>query len=171
MQGSNEGLAYRGMQVTQHDLHLQMGGVITVQTFRVKRRYQLVVRLKANKYYQELLRYLSSYINLLNIRFFARISGLCISVTNNIMTPGFVLIVSLIISLWLLWSYCWLDCFNCSDLIADCIALIVLFDQVLALSYLEVRAVQDVIHHPDKSHTYICLFSRTHLHTLNCWII
>ena len=32
---------------------------------RVKRRCQLVVKLKANKYYQELLRYLSPYINLL----------------------------------------------------------------------------------------------------------
>ena len=37
-------------------------------SLRVKRRYQLVIRLKTNKCYQELLYYLSSYINLLNIR-------------------------------------------------------------------------------------------------------
>ena len=55
------------MRVTQSDLHLQMGGVVTVQTLRVKRRCQLVVRLKANKCYQKLLCYLSSYINLLNL--------------------------------------------------------------------------------------------------------
>ena len=35
---------------------------------RVKHRCQLLVRLKANKCYQELLCYLSSYINLLSIR-------------------------------------------------------------------------------------------------------
>ena len=58
----------RGMRVAQSDLHLQMGGVITVQTLWVKRGCVLVVRLKANKCYQELLCYLSSYINLLNIR-------------------------------------------------------------------------------------------------------
>ena len=44
---------------------------------RVKRRCQLVVRLKANKCYQELLRYLSSYINLLNIKLFAWVSDKC----------------------------------------------------------------------------------------------
>ena len=38
---------------------------------KVKYRCQLMVRLKTNKYYQELLYYLSSYINFLNIRFFA----------------------------------------------------------------------------------------------------
>ena len=41
-----------------------MGGVIIVQTFQVKRRYQLVVRLKAIKSIKELLCFLSSYINL-----------------------------------------------------------------------------------------------------------
>ena len=66
--GHVEGLRARGMRVAQGNLHLQMGEIIIVQTLRVKRKYQLVVRLKANKYYQELLRSLSSYINFLNIR-------------------------------------------------------------------------------------------------------
>ena len=55
------------MQVAQSDLYLQMGGVVTIQTLQVKCRCQLVVRLKANKYYPELLNFLSSYINLLNL--------------------------------------------------------------------------------------------------------
>ena len=46
---------------------LEMGRVITVQTLWVKCRCQLVVSLKANKYYQELLCSLSSYINFLNL--------------------------------------------------------------------------------------------------------
>ena len=40
-----------GMRVGQGDLHLQIGGVIIVQTLQVKRGCQLVVRLKANKCY------------------------------------------------------------------------------------------------------------------------
>ena len=40
---------------------------------KVKRKCQLVVRLKANKYYHGLLCYLSSYINLLNIRLCGRL--------------------------------------------------------------------------------------------------
>ena len=78
-----------------------MGGVITVQTLRVKRRCQLVIRLKANKCYQELLCFLSSYINLLNIKLFAQVSSLHISVTGDITVtiPGFVLIVLLVILL------------------------------------------------------------------------
>ena len=36
-------------------------------SLRVKRKYQLVVKLKANKYYPKLLSFLSSYINLLNL--------------------------------------------------------------------------------------------------------
>ena len=64
VQGSRAG----GIWVAWSDLHLRMGGVLTVQTLQVKRRCQLVVKLKANKCYQELLRSLSSYINLLNIR-------------------------------------------------------------------------------------------------------
>ena len=68
---------------------------------RVKRRCQVVVRLKANKRYQELLCYLSSYINLLNIR-------LCLG----------------------LWSLrkCYWQCNHtriCPDCIADYIALII----------------------------------------------
>ena len=62
-----------GMQVARGDLHSRMGGVITVQTLRVKRSCQLVVRLKANKCYQGFLCYLSSYINLLNIRLCGRL--------------------------------------------------------------------------------------------------
>ena len=38
-----------------------------MRTLQAKRRYQLVVRLKANKYYPKLLSSLSSYINLLNL--------------------------------------------------------------------------------------------------------
>ena len=100
-----------GIWVAWGDLHLQMGGVITVQILWVKHRCQLVVRLKANKCYQDLLRYLSSYINLLNIR-------LCL---------GF----------WPLHKCYWQYnhpqvCFDCiadyialiADLIFDCIALV-----------------------------------------------
>ena len=55
---------------------------------RVKRKCQLVVRLKANKCYQELLHFLSSYINLLNIKLFAQVSGLHVSATGNVtVTP------------------------------------------------------------------------------------
>ena len=71
VQGSDAG----DMRVAQSDLHLWMGGVITVQTLWVKRMCQLVVRVKANKCYQRLLRYLSSYINLLNIRLFGRLQA------------------------------------------------------------------------------------------------
>ena len=61
----------------------------------------LIVRLNANKCYQELLCYLSSYINLLNIRPFAWVFGLYVSATDDVTvtTPGFVLIVLLVISL------------------------------------------------------------------------
>ena len=88
-----------GMQVAQGNLHLQMGGVIIVQTLRVKCRFQLIVRLKANKCYQELLRSLSSYINLLDIKLFAQVSSLCVSATDNVTVtiPGFVLIILLVI--------------------------------------------------------------------------
>ena len=99
---------------------------------RVKRRCQLVVRLKANKCYQELLCYLSSYINFLNIRLFARVFGLCVSATDNVTTSKFVLIVLQTISLWLL-----------------------LFGQLFLLSHLKVQAVQDVIYRLNKSRTYI----------------
>ena len=71
VQGSRAG----DMQVARSDLYLQMGGVITVQTLWVKRRCQLVVRLKANKCYQGLLCYLSSYINFLSIRLCGQIQA------------------------------------------------------------------------------------------------
>ena len=80
---------------------------------KVKYRCQLVVRLKANKCYQKLLRYLSSYINLLNIRLSARVFGKCY------------------------WQYnyprVYPDCItghiaSIAHLIADCIILAVLFD-------------------------------------------
>ena len=51
----------RGMQVARSDLHLWIDRVIIVRILWVKRKCQLVVRLKANKCYQELLCYLSSY--------------------------------------------------------------------------------------------------------------
>ena len=69
---------------------------------------------------------MSFYINLLSIKLFARVSGLCVSAIDDVTTPGFVLIVSLTISLWL---YC-SDRFDRSDRIAgrivDRIALIAL---------------------------------------------
>ena len=93
---------------------------------RIKYRCQLVVRLKANKCYQKLLGYLSSYTKLLNIRLFARVSSVCVSVTNNIIvtTPGFVLIVLLI---WSFWLYCSGHIVDCIALIALTVLLIVLF--------------------------------------------
>ena len=60
-----ERLHARGIRVVWGDLHLQMS---RVEQCRVKCRYRLVVKLKANKCYQKLLCYLSSYINLLNIK-------------------------------------------------------------------------------------------------------
>ena len=66
------------MQVARNDLHLQMGGV---WQSRLKRRYQLVIRLKANECYQKLLCSLSSYINLLNL---LNLQGL----HNQLLAPG-----------------------------------------------------------------------------------
>ena len=96
---------------------------------------------------------ISSYINLLNIRLFAQVSGLCVSAIGNVTVtnPGFVLIVSLVISLWLyrsgriidrivliaslwslwlLWPYCWLDRWL---YYFDCIALIALIALTVSL--------------------------------------
>ena len=122
-----------GMRVARGDLHLQMSGVIIVQILQVKRRCQLVIRLKVNKCYQGLLCYLSFYI-------------------NDVTTPGFVPIVLQTILLW----------FYHSGRIVDCIALIVfVFGSVFYFWYcshhllLKVRAVQDVIHLPDESGTCI----------------
>ena len=60
-----------------------------------------MIRLKANKCYQKLLRFLSSYINLLNIRLFAQVFGLRVNATGDVTvtTPKFVLVVSLVILL------------------------------------------------------------------------
>ena len=55
------------------------GGKITL--WELERMCQLVVRLKANKYYQELLCSLSSYIKLLNV---LNLQGLC----NWLLAPG-----------------------------------------------------------------------------------
>ena len=49
--------------------------------WELERRYQLVVRLKVNKYYMELLCSLSSYINLLNL---LNLYGLC----SRLLAPG-----------------------------------------------------------------------------------
>ena len=65
---------------------------------RVKRRCQLIVRLKANKSYHKLLCYLSSYINFLNIRLFVQVSGFCVSAINNVTKSKLVLILLLTIS-------------------------------------------------------------------------
>ena len=91
----------------------------------------------------------------------ARVSGLRLSATNDVTTPGFVLIVSLTISLWSYRS----DRFDRSDRIAgrivDRIALIFVLGSVLCFRYrshyllLKVRAVQDVIHLPNESRTCI----------------
>ena len=150
---------------------------------------------------------------------FARVFGLCLSATNNVTNPGFILIVLLTIllwsycsgrivdhialitlialtvslvvllmaSLWLLWllwpyrwSYCWLHCFDrfdCFDRIAGHIALIFVLGSDLCFWYhsyyllLKLRAAQDGIHRLDESRTYIWSSSRTHLRTLNRWII
>ena len=69
---------------------------------RVKCMCQLIVKLKAIECYRELLCYLSSYINLLIIRLFARVSKPCVSATNNVIMPRFVQIVLLTMLLWLL---------------------------------------------------------------------
>ena len=73
--GNGHGVKSRtgGIWLARSDLHLKMGGVITVRTLRFKRSCQLVVRLKANKYYQELLCSWCSYINLLS---FLNLQGL-----------------------------------------------------------------------------------------------
>ena len=99
--GHEEGSRAGGIQVARGDLHLQIVGVITVQTFWVKCRCQLVIRLKANKCYQGLLCSLSSFINLL-------VSDLCLD-------------------LWPLYRYYW-QCnryhpWVCPDHIASHIAL------------------------------------------------
>ena len=74
MQETRAGVMWKGlhakrMRVARSDLHLQTGkGFNNADFFKVKCRCQLVVKLKANKYYQGLLCYLSFYIKLLNIR-------------------------------------------------------------------------------------------------------
>ena len=74
--GHVQRLSAGDMQFARSDLHLQMGGGFnSTNSFRVKRRCQLLVRLKANKCYQGLLCYLSSYINFLNIRLCIRLQG------------------------------------------------------------------------------------------------
>ena len=52
-----------------------------ITLWELERRCQLVIRLKANKYYQELLCSLSSYINLLNL---LNLQGLC----DWLLAPG-----------------------------------------------------------------------------------
>ena len=59
--GHMQELRIDGIQVAWSNLHLQMGGVVKVQTVQVKCRYQLIVRLKAIKFYKGLLCYLSFY--------------------------------------------------------------------------------------------------------------
>ena len=192
--GHVEGSRAGGMQVAWGDLHLQIGRVITVQTLWVKRKCQLVVRLKANKSYQELFCSLSSYINLLNIRLFAQVFGLCVSATGDltVTTSGFVLILLLVILLWLycssrivdrialialLWPYRWLYRFDYPNCITDCITLIFVLGNVFCFWYcshyllLKVWAIQDIIHRLDESRTYIWSSGRTHLRTLNHWIM
>ena len=151
-----------------------MSGVTTVQTLQVKHRYQLVIRLKANKCYQKLLCYLSSYINFLNIRLCSGPWSLrnCYWQCNYYYLRGcpdcissHIALIALTVSLIvLLWLYCWLhcfDCFDCSDRIAGRIALIFVLEIVLCFRYhfhyliLEVRALRDVIYLPNESYTYI----------------
>ena len=130
-------------------------------SLRAKYRCQLIVRPKANKCYQELLCYLSSYINLLNIRL---CSGQCSS------------------------RKCYWRCNRyhprgCPDCIAGHIALIVLtvslivfvFGSILCFRYrfhyllLKVQAVQDTIHFTHKSRTHIRSSIKTRLqNSLGC---
>ena len=108
-----EGSRARGVQVGRGDLHLQMAEIIIVQTLLVKRKCQLVVRLKANKCYQGLLRSLSSSINLLVSDLCSGLWPLCRCywqcnryhprICPNRIASHIALIVSLIVSLWL---YC-----------------------------------------------------------------
>ena len=117
-------------------------------------RYQLIVRLKANKCYHELLRYLSSSINLL-------VSDLCSGfwplyrcywwwnhplifldyINDNIALIALNLL--LIILFWLLWPYHWFYHFDYIILAVSLITfiLIILFGQSFALFHLKVRAV------------------------------
>ena len=63
---------------------IDKGDGFNVRTFlRVKCRCQLILRLKANKCYQELLRFFSFYINLLIIRLFAQVSY-CLNCSDRI---------------------------------------------------------------------------------------
>ena len=139
--GHVEGSRAGRMRVAHGDLHLQIGEVITVQTLRVKRRCQLVVRLKANKSYQELLRSLSSYINFLNIRLCLGLYSLrkCYWRYNRYHLQGcrdciaghialIALTISVIVSLWSLWP-------NRSGSIVDCIGLIFVLESVLCIWY------------------------------------
>ena len=148
--GNVQGSRARGIQVARSDLYLWMGGVITVQTLWIKRRCQLVVRLKANKYYQKLLRYLSSYINLLNIRLCSslwpshecywrcnqpRVCPNCIAdyiaLIANLIANRIALLVLLIALLWL---YCSSHIINCFAF--DRIALIVfMLESILCFWY------------------------------------
>ena len=135
------------MRVAYSDLHLRMGGVIIVLTLWGKRRCQFVVRIKANKCFQEFLCYLSSYINLLNIRFFSGLwsSRKCYWQCNQYHPRG------------------------CPPRIASHIALIALtvllivfvFGSVLCFWYyshyllFKVQAIQDAIHFTYKSRIHI----------------
>ena len=157
--------------------------------------------MKAIKCYQKLLCYLSFYINLLNIRLSAWVSGKYywqynhLRICPNCIADHIALIalnVMLIVLLWpyrliaLLWLYCsgrivdfialivslWPYCWlHCFDRVVLAVLLIVLFGQLFALSHLKVQVVQNIIYRPDKSRTYIWLSSKTYFRTLNRWII
>ena len=104
----------------------------------VKRRCQLIVKIKAIKYFKRLLCNLSFY-NLLVLdsysgfwplyRCYWQCNHYYRQVCLNCIADYIALIVSLIVSLIVLliilfcflWPYDWLYCFDCSDHIADCI--------------------------------------------------
>ena len=50
-EGHMQGSRGRKMRAVQSDLHVQMGGVVTVRILQVKCKCQLAVKLKANKCY------------------------------------------------------------------------------------------------------------------------
>ena len=98
---------------------------------------------------------------LLEHQAFAWVSGLCLSATDDVTTSEFVLIVSLIISLWLLWLYCWLYYFNYITLAV--LLIVFVLGSVLCFWYhshyllFKVRAIQDMIHFLNESRMCIQL--------------
>ena len=144
----------KGRQVDKSDLHLQMGGGFKrADSPKVKRRCQLVVRLKTNKCYEELLCYLFFY----NLLVLDPCSGL-----------------------WVLrrcyWPYNLYHPRACPDHITGYITLIALTILVIVFVlgsifcfwycshylFLKVRAILYIIHFTHESHIHIQLSIKIH---------